>query len=125
MRKITYNEYLEALEKVNIFHRQVQRELAEAGVSVKKYENNTADGNLISLLQKRGSKRMLYAITSFLQSESIYNKIPFLSIEEVSIAFFVGKYTLNQLKSIRNLGPSSLLLLNKILLDAGYGLSLK
>ena len=125
MRKITYSEYLEALEKVNIFHRQVQNELEETGVSIKKCENDTADESLISLLQNYGSKRMLFAITSFLQSEAIYNRIPFLSIEQVSIAFFVEKYTLNQLKGIRNLGPNSLFLLNKILQDAGYGLSLK
>jgi len=120
MDKINYNEYLEALEKINIFHRQIQHTLTTIGLAAKSSEINASEPTLIDFLQKHATDRLLCAVKFFLESETAYRKIPFSSVEEISIAFFAENYTLNRLKTIRGLGPKSLLLLREILLKAGY-----
>lgn len=120
MDKITYNEYLEALDKVRSYHFQTETETIESESFIAPTEGPIVDIGIVDLLRKNATDRLVYGIKYFLDLEITYSKIAFESPEEVPTSFFVRHYTLKQLKVIRNLGVGSLVLCNKILFNAGY-----
>jgi hypothetical protein len=115
---ITYDEYLEALVKVKSFRYQLENEAAES--YIKASPDPIPDIGIVGLLQEKASARLIYGIKYFLKLETAYAKIPYATAEAVPISFFVEHYTLKHLRLLRNMGTGSLILLNKILLDAGH-----
>ncbi len=65
MDKINYNEYLEALEKINIFHRQRQHTLTTIRLAAKSPDINASEPTLIDFLQKHATDRVLCAVNFF------------------------------------------------------------
>jgi len=120
--RISHDEYFNALEKVNRFHLQLKNDELEAKTALKNLKNNRLDASIIDLVQKSSTKRVLNALKIFLDSEITYRKIPFSSAKTVTALFFVERYTLSELKKIRNLVANSIISLSKILLLAGYTL---
>lgn len=119
MSMISYDEYLNALEKTNIFHQQLEEKGKDDSTS-NAYLDMIRDVSILELLHKYATKRLVNSIRLFLESEKCDGKMPFAFVEEVTVVFFIEKYTLNKLKRIWNLGPRSLVLLDKILQDVGY-----
>ncbi|ATP57167.1 hypothetical protein CPT03_12140 [Pedobacter ginsengisoli] len=122
MDKISYDEFLDALEKVNIFHRQIRKEGPDEKNSLNAPIASDVNSSILELLRRHATNRIIDAVRLFLESEKSDRKLPFSSTEDVSIVFFVERYTLNQLKIIRSIGPGSLILLDRILTQAGYRL---
>jgi len=120
MNKISYEEYLEALEKIKKFHFQMQKEVEQVKDLIKTDDDPINDIGIIGLLQEKASARLIYGVKYFLELETAYKKIPYATPEAVPISFFVKRYTLKHLRAIRNMGTGSLILFNKILLDAGF-----
>lgn len=113
---ISHEEYLEALKKVKLFHLQLEKEI----VKVKITDSNAAGKGILELLAQNASNRLFHAVKYFLELETSYRKIPYPSAEDVPVIFFTEEYTIKQLKPVRNLGNSTLVLLNSILRNAGY-----
>jgi len=120
VNKITYKEYLEALERVKAFHKQLNNEVLNARKDLITLKNSPVEETIFSLIEGKANNRIIFALRSFLESEVCYQKIPFASAADVPVVFFIEKYTLSQLRGIRGLGRNSLILINEILVHAGH-----
>lgn len=122
IEKVSYYEYLNALEIVMRFNSQLQGEIQTAKLETEKRRNNQANGELIDILRKQATKRVVNAVTFFLLAEIRFNKIPFATAESVTVSFFAENYKLEDLKKIRNLGTNSYASLIRVLHNIGYPL---
>ena len=122
MSKISYKEYFEALEKIRDFHAQLRKDALNAKTIAKNLEAERSDKYMIDFIRKFSTKRVLNEITTFLEAEITYRKIPFVSSEKITIAFFVNRYSRRELKKIYNIGANSLHSIENTLKNAGYTL---
>lgn len=121
MDMINKEEYLEALTKVELFQLQLEKKKVETKIEQKINKNHGGRG-ILELLTENATDRLVNPIKCFLEFETSYQKIPFTSADDITVNFFVEKYSIKQLKSVINLGSSGLMLLNRILWNAGYKL---
>jgi len=122
MKKIGYKEYLDALEKVNLFHVQLKNEELVARAATENPQIKNIKEYVLDVLKKHSNIRTVNALSLFLESEIKNRKIPFLSPAEVPCEFFVEQYAFGELKNIRGIGINSFLSLQKILQEAGFTL---
>lgn len=122
MDMINKEEYLEALTKVELFQLQLEKKQVETRIEQKIDKNHPGGRGILELLTENATDRLVNPIKCFLEFETSYKKIPFTSADDITVLFFVEKYSIKQLKSVINLGSSGLMLLNRILWNAGYTL---
>ncbi|WP_316751569.1 hypothetical protein [Pedobacter gandavensis] len=117
---INKEEYLEALAKVDLFQLQLEKKGVETRIEQKINKNHAGGRRILELLIENATDRLVNPIKCFLEFEISYQKTPFTSVDDITVTFFVEKYSMKQLKSVINLGSGSLMLLNRILWKAGY-----
>lgn len=119
---INKEEYLEALTKVELFQLQLEKMKSEVRIEQKTNKNYAGGREILELLAENATDRLVNPIKCFLEFETSYQKIPFSSADDITVSFFVEKYSIKQLKSVINLGSRGLTQLNRILRNAGYNL---
>ncbi|MCX2454309.1 hypothetical protein OQX61_23770 [Pedobacter sp. PLR] len=99
-----------------------EKKEVETIIEQKINKNHAAGRGILELLTENATDRLINPIKSFLEFETSYQKMPFTSVDDITVTFFVEKYSIKQLKSVLNLGNRGLMLLNRILRNAGYDL---
>lgn len=120
MDNIGYDEYLEALAKVNRFHAQFKNDVQEVKDYLRVISDSVRQEGIIGLLRVGASARLINGVKFFLEMEIDYAKIPYTRAEAVPVSFFLERYTLKDIKALRNMGTASINVFNKILVEAGY-----
>lgn len=100
----------------------LEKKEVEIRMEQKINKNHAGGRGILELLIENATDRLVNPIKCFLEFETSYQKIPFTSADDITVTFFVEKYSMKQLKSVINLGSRSLKLLNRILWNAGYDL---
>ncbi|ARS40378.1 hypothetical protein CA265_12210 [Sphingobacteriaceae bacterium GW460-11-11-14-LB5] len=120
--KIKYREYLDALDIVLRFSKQLQSDFSDSETPIDTDILDQAETLLLDVLQNVNSIRLFNVLSLFLDAEIKYGKIPFGTSDKITVSFFVTKYRLQDLRKIRNFGSNARSCLTKALSDHGYTL---
>ncbi|MCX2473777.1 hypothetical protein OQZ33_05495 [Pedobacter sp. MC2016-05] len=78
--------------------------------------------HIIDLLREQGRTRVLNAVKFLLQADIRFGQIPYKTVDDVTVQYFVAHYPRHKLKKVRLFGPASIISLTKALRSRGYQL---